>query len=67
MFCRLALRTKDAAKRERNRANALKAYESVLRFSKNIALTPAQAQAVRRGIAELERLLDRLREPDPDK
>lgn len=60
MFCRIALRTKDPAKRERSRINAQKAYKAVLRFSKGAALSPPQAEALRKGTAELRRLLDRL-------
>jgi hypothetical protein len=60
MFCRIALRTKDPAKRERNRINARKAYKSLSRFSKDVALSPSQARALRKGTAELKRLLDRL-------
>ncbi len=63
MFCRLALRTKDPAKRERNRINAQKAYKAVLRFSKNAALGPSQAQALQKGIADLKRLMGRLAKP----
>ncbi len=61
-FCRIALRARDAAKRERNRANALEAYKSLLRFSGRAALSPAQAQTLQNGIAELRRMLDRLSE-----
>ncbi len=59
-FCRMALRTKDAAKLERYRANALKAYKSLLRFSNRSSLSPLQAKELQKGIAEVKRLLDRL-------
>ena len=59
-FCRLALSATDNARRERNRVNALKAYNSLVRFSKRAALTPSRAQTLQNGIAELKRLLDRL-------
>ena len=63
-FCRMALRTKDAAKLKRYRANALEAYKSLLRFSNRASLSPLQAKELQKGIAELKRSLDRLAKGD---
>ncbi len=61
VFAKLASeRTAGAAKRERNRRNARKAYDSVAKFAKNVTLTSTEERALNDGLAELKSALEQL-------
>ena len=49
-------------KMERNRANARKAYDTVMRFIPKLVLTAEEADEIKRGLAQLESDLRQLGE-----
>jgi hypothetical protein len=59
-FSGLALETDNNEKRQRNRKNARKAYDTILRLGKNVTLTPAQAKHMQEKISRLKRELELL-------
>lgn len=58
----IALRTTHVEKRRRNRANAKKAYEAVLRFLPGTQVPPDQEDEIRIKLEELKGELQRLGE-----
>ncbi len=50
----------NSPKRQRNRNNARKAYESVTKFSKKTTLTPAEEKALNDGLTRLKSVLEQL-------
>jgi hypothetical protein len=61
-FARLALDAKDAEKRERNRKNARKGYDTAKRFSGTRALNGSTLREFNMELAKLEKMLRELGE-----
>ncbi|HEX6824431.1 MAG TPA: hypothetical protein VF123_20390 [Candidatus Sulfotelmatobacter sp.] len=61
-FAETALGTDDPVKKQRNRKSARKAYDTVLRMAKKIALRDADAKELKAGLLELNAKLRRLGE-----
>ncbi len=60
-FAKLASeRAADSAKRERNRRNARKAYDTVVKFAKNVTLASTEERALNDGLAKLKSALEQL-------
>ncbi len=53
-------RTADSTKRERNRRNARKAYDSVVKFAKRASLASTEERALNDGLAKLKSALEQL-------
>ena len=54
-FSRIASTSNDPDKINRNRANARRAYDAVLKFQKRISLTKAEARDLRGGLVRIKR------------
>ena len=52
-LCRIAARAHDEKTKNRNRVNARKAYDTVVRFSRNAKLTGSQMSEVKSGLESL--------------
>ncbi len=60
---RIALSSRSRSeRRQRNRANARKAYDSVVQFRKDLILTSAEEQVFNSGLTQLKSLLEQLGE-----
>ena len=61
-FSRIALDTQDEEKKERNRKNARKAYDTILRLWDGVIFTPEQEGHIREMLSHLKDDLTRLGE-----
>ena len=61
-FVRLASQADSEEKVERNRNNARKAYDSVLKFMERVVLNQAERLRIEKGLQELKRNLNDLGE-----
>ena len=61
-FCRLARGSHDELKKNRNRANARKAYEAIVHFARGANLLPDQESEIRTGLEALKAELQQLGE-----
>lgn len=61
-FTGLALGTEDQEKKQRNRANARKAYDTILRLSRNVLFTAAEEAYMKQRLEQLKTDLARLGE-----
>ena len=59
-FAKLALDAGDNDKKERNIANALAAFQSIMRFRPDVILSDTEQQKLNRGVEELRRKLKQL-------
>lgn len=59
---KIALETDDEEKRQRNRANARKAYDSIMHFMPRVFLADKEAHEIKVGVAELLADLQKLGE-----
>ncbi len=60
---RIALSSRSRSeRRQRNRANARKAYDSVVQYRKDLILTSAEEQVFNSGLTQLKSLLEQLGE-----
>jgi len=62
IFCGLALETNNEEKKERNRKNARKAYDTILQLWGNVAFTPSQESYMHEMMHRLKGDLKRLGE-----
>ena len=62
MFAGIAAESDDGAKAARNRENARKAYDTILRFIGRISLTAAESEALDTKMAKLKQGLQTLGE-----
>ena len=60
MFCDVALCANDPDKKERNRRNARRAYESVLHFLPRLNLAGTEHEVVQAKVSRLNDLLEQL-------